>query len=388
MNGVTVAHTDGDLLGHANAEEYEALIVQGSPDRDYHLLRMRQRQAFVELYPDLRIWPAEPLDIRVGRLFHESRTAPTSMVNFKARTYLTFLALTGRLRLDHDWLLSVPHVNVWDMAGRLDLHTLLRAEEELAEQATLLGYHVRSARRSPRRALARLALHGGRHDLRDAGEELHALADALDAHAHRRDLDRFHGSPAQFERQRTMWRSYLHLTHVLLFHAGRVHDDPRVVQQRRTAFVEGPAPMRATVERYLAARRLTDRPMTVRRTEEGLSRFVAWLVARRPECGSFAAVTRDMVLDFMATTNDDCHPRTGRPLSPLTRRGRLQAVGAFFRDGAAWEWEGMPTRPLMTRGTRGRLSSLSESPRALTMARDPLITVSRSSKTDMSTATQ
>lgn len=77
--------------------------------------------------------------------------------------------------------------------------------------------------------------------------------------------------------------------------------------------------MRATVERYLAARRLTDRPMTVRRTEEGLSRFVAWLVARRPECGSFAAVTRDMVLDFMATTNDDCHPRTGRPLSPLTR---------------------------------------------------------------------
>lgn len=157
MNGVSVAHTDGDLLGHANAEEYEALIVQGSPDRDYHLLRMRQRQAFVELYPDLRIWPAEPLDIRAGRLFHESRTAPTSMVNFKARTYLTFLALTGRLRLDHDWLLSVPHVNVWDMAGRLDLHTLLRAEEELAEQATLLGYHVRSARRGLRRALARLA---------------------------------------------------------------------------------------------------------------------------------------------------------------------------------------------------------------------------------------
>src|SRR2546425_151943 len=100
--------------------------------------------------------------------------------------------------------------------------------------------------------------------------------------------------------------------------------------------------MGAVASRFLAARRLTDRPSTVETLEHALREFIAWLYRVEPQVETFADVTRDHLFaygEFLATT---CSPRTGRSYAFFSRRGRLAALAVFFRQVAQWHWEGVP----------------------------------------------
>jgi hypothetical protein len=61
---------------HASADEFAALITAVTSDRDYRTKKLRDRQAFVDRYPDLEEWFAEPLTRRVGRLIGEDPRRP------------------------------------------------------------------------------------------------------------------------------------------------------------------------------------------------------------------------------------------------------------------------------------------------------------------------
>jgi integrase len=102
--------------------------------------------------------------------------------------------------------------------------------------------------------------------------------------------------------------------------------------------------------RFLAARRLTDRPSTVETLEHALREFIAWLYRVEPQLESFADVTRDHLLaygEFLAHTTS---PHTGRPYAFFSRRGRLAALAVFFRQVAQWHWDDVPAHPLLAVG--------------------------------------
>ena len=110
----------------------------------------------------------------------------------------------------------------------------------------------------------------------------------------------------------------------------------------------------ALVDRWLAVRQPTSRPITIHHLGLGTRNFLDWLARAEPGITSFAQVTRDHALGYLAAMARDPNPRTGRPLAAVTRRARTSALSVFFRETAAMGWEGVPGRPLLDRGHHPR----------------------------------
>jgi integrase len=140
----------------------------------------------------------------------------------------------------------------------------------------------------------------------------------------------------------------------VLFHRGQLTTQPRKLMASYADRPPVPARMQATVDRWLAVRRLTDRPATVAKLKLALRRFMVWLTQTDPALESFAAVTRDHALEYLTAMAEDPTPQTGRPLSALSRIGRTSALSMFFRDTAAWQWPDVPGHALLGAGDRPR----------------------------------
>jgi len=91
---------------HCREAVYTHFLETLPVTRAYRLQRLAWRRQFVERWPDLHIWGAAPLALRVGRLPGERRRRLTDRVCYRARHYLLFLALRGFIRLDYAWLLG------------------------------------------------------------------------------------------------------------------------------------------------------------------------------------------------------------------------------------------------------------------------------------------
>ena len=84
----------GAARQHADADEYDAFVARHTSN---HLYRNRCncfRQQFVDRYPDLDEWFAEPLDVRIGRGYRAAPHTYTDATNARARGYLLYLGLT------------------------------------------------------------------------------------------------------------------------------------------------------------------------------------------------------------------------------------------------------------------------------------------------------
>lgn len=343
---------------HASAEEFAQLIRAVTPDPSYLRLTLKRRAVFVERYPDLNEWFALPLTRRIGRLLGEDpRRAPvTDPVSYNARQYLTFLGVTGRLTFDWDWLLALPALNVWIHAEALGL-PLVQTRQALTELGVKVGFRAQTADRAAEWALSRMLLHGGQPTLADLTvADFKDVLAAMDAFGTRPDRPLFHGDDARWASKRRNWGSQVFLLQLLLYHAGYIAEVPTAPLPKTAHWPAMPAAMTATVERYLDARRLLDRPATVSNTEEGLRKFCQWLLPLRPSLTSFTQVTRDDCLEFGTWLTTLKHRRTGNPLTAATRRARSQAVLGFFRDGYLWEWPDMPNRPLLINGDLPKLT--------------------------------
>ncbi|MDH6706713.1 hypothetical protein P3T27_003440 [Kitasatospora sp. MAA19] len=144
---------------HCPDAEYTAFVA-ALPTSD----RWRRKHAqfhlrFVRTHPDLHTWFALPLRDRLGWRNGEGqnqRCAPepgfdatTAWINFNARHYLTYLALTGRLRMDWGWLLGIGVLKPFLVTDQLQL-PLRDRTEDLRNCLLALG-HARddAAFRSP-----------------------------------------------------------------------------------------------------------------------------------------------------------------------------------------------------------------------------------------------
>lgn len=347
---------------HASPEEFAALITAVTTDRGYLSKKLRERQVFVDRYPDLEEWFAEPLTHRVGRLLGENpRRGPvTDPVSYDARHYLSFLGVTGRVAFDWEWLLAIPALKIWVHAQALGLPLFTDAYSTLPAVGEGLGYQAQTVRRTAQWALSRIMLHAGIPSI-DAVTtvELHGLADAIARFSDHPDRVRFHGDDARWASKKRNWGSQLYLLQLVLFHTGQLSELPRTPLPLSAHRPVLPPTMAATVERYLRARRQLDRPGTIQNIEEGLRRFTNWLVDTRPHVSSFADVGRDDCLEFAAWLDQRRHRRTGAPLATNTKRATLHAVLGLFRDGCAWEWPDVPAHPPLLAG------DLPKAPRAI-----------------------
>ena len=104
-----------------------------------------------------------------------------------------------------------------------------------------------------------------------------------------------------------------------------------------------PPAMHIVIERWLAMRRLTDRPMTISRLALALRRFSRWLGTQEPGIRSFAQVDRPHVLRYLTVLMDEPLGSTGRPMAPNTRIGHISALAVFSgrrRHGASTRCRG------------------------------------------------
>jgi len=103
-----------------------------------------------------------------------------------------------------------------------------------------------------------------------------------------------------------------------------------------------PPRMQAVANKWLAARRLSDAPMTVEKLEIAVRKFGEWLAEHHPEIVSYADVTRDHCLAWAESLIETPAEKTGRPLGAVTRIQRISGLSQMFRDAAAWEYDDVP----------------------------------------------
>lgn len=332
---------------HASLEEYRAFLRERNSPGTVHE-RTKRYWRFVRLYPDLETWFEAPLPERIGRLYGETREQKSYRICNQARPYLSFLAVAGYAWFDWEWLVASPSLYIW---GYLEGTPLAAACQDLAELAVRLGYRHQSAWRSIQWTMARLFMHTLTMDLAQMSEaDMDALDEVVCRFGDRPDVAHYFGSPQHYQNAVHAYRTHLQITRVVLYHAGVIATAPR--RNRPAPFQHPALPERleAVIERYLAVRRVNRRPKTVQGYMLALRAFANWLVRSSPEIVSWAQVSREHVLAFAEDLTTRISAETGQPLSARTKEGYLITLATFLRDVALWQWEDVPSRPLLGPG--------------------------------------
>jgi len=353
-----VAYPNGSSprFQHCTAEEYAAHL-EGVPIRpDSRREARNARRHFVELWPELEDWTKLPLLNRVGRARGQYPGTPVQRVSHRARRYLWYLALTGRLRLDYDWLLAVDNIPVLELAAHLGID---HGVTELEQGALRLGLHPVSVASSVRWAAHRILLHTGLHHVREIRPaDIAELLDAARSFGKRPDASLFHELTTYGHTGPSRaWVTRLHMFQLALFHQGHLGEMPRKMMPRPAAAPWPRPAMQAAVDRWLSECRGADRPGTRYGLRLALRKFVLWIADRHPDVETFTEVTRTQVSGFLDDLATAPLPRSHRPASVATRRHHVTALEAFLRESAAMGWEDVPRRTLVSGRDKPRLLS-------------------------------
>lgn len=340
---------------HCDADEYAAFAMNRAASGASARLRIYAARRFVRRWPALTDWVIEDLGSRVAmsRAGNAAVTADSALSR-DALGYLLFLGLRGWARFDYAWLLAAKPLYLPELAGWLGIDLGI---EQLEIEAARLGFSTTAIDVTLRWAVTRMVLHTGTvHADGFTGEDFEEFREAVLAFLQRVDLPDFHPSVAtKFEQFRKSWTLRVNQFGLLLFHRHQIDAQPRKIM--KSIKVRSPTPplMQEVVDRWLLARRAMDRPAGPKRFDIALHRFMVWLAKERPLVASFAQVRRDDVLSYVEALTRQPSPRTGQPLGVLARRGHISALSQFFRNTAAWEWEGVPGRALLGPGDCPRM---------------------------------
>lgn len=344
---------------HCPEAEYADLIRRQPLSAAWRQKHLNRHLRFVRAYPDLVAWPGQPLRQRLGWRGPEGqnrRTGPgegidatACWINFNARHYLTYLALTGRLRLDWGWLLGIGVLKPWLVADQIGL-PLSGQAAGLRERLIALG-HVRdeeSFRLSW--ALTRLVLHRGDPDLHAVTfEDVEEMRQVI------RNLDQVPGiteviDPARLPSTRAAWGTSAYRAGLTLFHGGIISRLPVPYRGLPRPPLSNRPRIAAVMDRFIAERALVLRPESMDGLRGGLRRFGLWLDTERPHIESLAELTRADLVAFMEAVRQFRkikHP--DEPISPGYRADIISVIAVFFRHAALFEWDDVPARPLITR---------------------------------------
>lgn len=338
---------------HCPQEEYAAFASELDP-RHRGRLRIYAARRFARRWPDLVEWLSAPLASRTPTSDANAVQTVDAGLSQEALGYLLFLGLRGYARFDYEWLLAAKPLYLPELAARLGVELGI---EQLKGEAARLGFSRVAIDVGLRWVVSRMVLHTGRRQATaftiDQFEEFRG---AVAAFLLRHDLAVFQPSTAtKFDQLRKSWTLRVNQTGLLLFHRGQINEQPHKIMKSIKVRGSTPPAMQAVVDRWLAARRTTDRPAGPKHFDIALHRFMVWLARERVQITSFAQLRREDVLAYVNELAQQPSPRTGHPLGALARRGHISALSQFFRNTAAWEWEDVPGRALLGPGDGPRM---------------------------------
>jgi integrase len=244
-------------------------------------------------------------------------------------------------RRDYAWMFGAGQIRVDDAAATLGIDL---GAGELIEEAVSLGYNPGSARQAMRWTVGRIALHTGiQHASEITDDHITGALEAIRLFSERADLDYFYPSAQNYrDNAAKQWITHLHQLQVVLFHRGQVATQPRKLMPSWKPPLVLPPQMQAVADKWLAARRLTDAPVTVDKLEITIRRFGEWLAEHDPQIDCYADVTRDHSLAWAESLTEAPTEKTGKPLGAVTRIQRISGLSQMFRDTAAWEYPDVP----------------------------------------------
>jgi integrase len=337
---------------HCSTEEYDAFL--GSCDIAAHVIvqRRSQRRLFIRQWPVLNDWMCAPLAERVGRIEGQTRSTLQNRPSYFARAYLYYLALSGRLQLDYDWLLAVGDLCVHDVARPLGIDL---GVQTFATESEQLGLSYRNADRAMRWTLSRIALHRGPRPINKLGEaEFNELLVAVRTFGERRDVGNYWTSVERYRQVAKGWITMIGKLRLLLYHRGQINEPPRKVMPSYVVHATQPA-MTTLVQRWLDRRAPGLRPSTIYHLALTARSFLAHLATAAPEVQTFDAVKREHVLAWMSSMATELSMKTGRPLVSRSRRSRVVRLAQFFKDAEDWGWRQVPRWPLIAHRDLPRL---------------------------------
>lgn len=352
---------------HVHEGEYQAWVDAHVPHPPARWERMGAYRRFVERWPDLETWFAEPILVRLG-FVGEGMRSNGRTDSHRASGYLVYLSMVQGVGLDFEFLLARKYARLLDKrGGGTGLGVDLALLEQWVARLTELGHNSVKARNSLIWCLGRLMLHRGDPDLTAVtAADLFAFGSAIRAFAAREDFNalrrilfangQFHDDPDANIRFLRNQLGNLHATHVLLYNVGQVTTAPsigtRTIENWTDRLLPEPCPpkIRAVIERYLQLRldAKLDRPQTVHNARQALRRFVNWLGVHDTEITSLAQVDRATIEEYMRWLPTCPSQHTGQPLATTTVKHELNVIAGFCRDTAVWEWADVPGRPLLT----------------------------------------
>ena len=331
-------------LEYCSEAEYARFLARLDVSREFCRMRQRWRREFMECWPKLAMWSAEPLHKRVGRLAGETQKTASYRVSYRARSYLYYLALTDRLRLDYDFLLAIADLCATDVAHPLGIDFEIPS---LTEEGARMGYRRGSIEGSIKWAVCRLALHTGVRSPRWL-ENAHivGLTQAVERFHAQEDLGRLHCAPERIQSQVADWTVHINRLRMLLHHRGQNIELPAKISRPQPVRRSGQLAMHALVDQWLAIKSTTWQKTTVDHAGVSLRHFLRHLEQCAPDVEKFSALRREHGLSFIRSMTIEKSLRTGTPLSVTARRARIATVSHFLSDAGAWGWPDMPVRSI------------------------------------------
>lgn len=330
---------------HCGEREYDHFLSRLNVTPQYRRMRARWRREFVEHFPTMQEWFDLQVHERIGRLSGERQGHVSFPVAYRAHSYLFYLCLTDRLRLDYPFLLAIGDLRVEDVAGPLRVECGIRALRVEGEQ---LGYSALGIKTSAQWVIHRVALHTGiRRPNGIRQEHIEDLLAAIRAFGNRPDLKLLFSAHQDVSTTLTVaWHAHVQKLCVVLHHRG--HNIPLPVKrfQLRPVFVSDQPALHEAVDRWLALKQGTWAKSTYEHVEVSLRYFMQHLNKVAPKIARFSELTPNHASSFMAVLNKEIRPRTAKPLSISARRARISAIAAFLRGGSELGWPDMPERPL------------------------------------------
>lgn len=331
---------------HCSADEYDAFLQRCYPTKQFVQQRRSQRKQFVEVWPDIEDWLAAPLALRVGRINGQTRATLQDRPSYFARAYLYYLALQGHLRLDYPWLLAVGDLCVHDVARLMNIDL---GVERLAREATDLGLVYAGADRAMRWTLGRLALHQGPQLVSALRQnDIDELLVAVRMFGERSDLGAYWTSSDRYRLVSKAWITMIGQLRLALYHRGQVDDPPRKIMPSADLKAAQPE-MGALIDEWLVRRAPALRPVTLYHHALTARRFLQHLAKTAPEVRTFGQVKHEHIVSWMNAMKTELSPKTGRPLTANSQRGRVVRLAQFFKDAEDWAWTEVPRWPLVAK---------------------------------------
>lgn len=317
---------------------------------------------FTSQYATLSDWLAEPLETRLGRLRGEGRKPSdmTSNVNYKARQYLMYASLTGRLELPWDYLLMLDLRRFAETAGLAGHSWLPTHVHDLIEQAKQRDWSHSSANQAIHFCLPRFAL-------RYADPLRVKELTAVDFEVLRGEIGEVYATVSPHcntrwqEETRRLGRGALSAAfgaHAIHFQLGLVHDGPK--QTRPSKKLVSPQ-LPAAIADAFDAWRLYDEsrgtPLSTRRNHDLHMRYFAtFLVECLPDVTELSQLIRAHILDYLHWLASRKQLRPPHPiLSESTRRSAISTLSIVLRDLHENDLAAVPGHALIHRNDYPRI---------------------------------